>query len=147
MFIRGQLRKQRREYIRALVNLLEEDTFREYGIVKANDYAGEIQSRHALSLKFAQEVEKNERAGYGILTVTEGSLPACVVTPPRTDHVEGLKELLLRERVTISNKLLPDWQFVEMKVEDAFIAIMKQQCGYVAGDASALRYHDGCTSS
>ena len=139
VFIRGQLRKQRREYIRVLANLLEDDTFREYGIVTANDYAGEIQSRHALSLKFAQEVEKNERAGYGILTVTEASLPACIVTPPRTDHVEGLKELLLRERVRISNKLLPDWQFVEMKVEDAFIAIMKQQCGYVAGDASALR--------
>jgi hypothetical protein len=28
---------------------------------------------------------------------------------------------------------------VEMKVEDAFIASMKQQCGYVVGDASALR--------
>ena len=36
-------------------------------------------------------------------------------------------------------KLLPNWQFVDMGVEDAYIALNRQQCGYASGEASALR--------
>lgn len=71
--------------------------------------------------------------------MTDAPIPACIVIPSQPHHAEGLKKLLSDERVQISMKLLPNWQFEEMKVEDAFIAVMRQQCGYAAGEASALR--------
>jgi tetratricopeptide (TPR) repeat protein len=138
-FLRGELRKQPEEYILRLLHLIENDTFRQYQIVTATEIASEIQNRHAFSLRLAQEVENNQRVGYGALSVTDAPIPACILIPADADYVEGLEELLLRERTAISNKLLSDWQFVEMKIEDAYIAVMKQQCGYVAGEASALR--------
>jgi hypothetical protein len=139
VFVRGELRKQRREYVIALVNLIESDTFRQYLVVTEDEYTSDIQNRRVLSLKIAQEVESGQREGYGVLTLTDEPLPACIVTPSRIADVEGLKELLLRERSVISMKLVPQWQFVEMNIGDAFFALMKQQCGYVAGEASVLR--------
>jgi hypothetical protein len=56
VFKRSELRKQRREYILGLVNLIESDTFRKYRIVTAEEYTNDIQNRHALSLTIAQEV-------------------------------------------------------------------------------------------
>ena len=138
-FVRGELLKQRREYVIALVNLIENDTFPEYRIITTNEYATDIQDRHALSLKIAQEVERNQRAGYGVITVTDAPIPACIVTPSQPHYAEGFSKLLSDQRIKISRKLLPNWQFVEMKVEDAFIAVMRQQCGYVAGEAGVLR--------
>jgi tetratricopeptide (TPR) repeat protein len=137
-FTRGELRKQRREYILEVVNLLENDIFSEYRIVTETEYATDLQERRALSLEIAQQVERNERRGYGVLSMTDAPTPACIVTPSHA-VAEGLKKLLSDQRVKISLKLLPNWQFVDMKVEDAFIALMKQQCGYVAGEESALR--------
>jgi hypothetical protein len=140
IFSRGELAKQRKEYIVALANLVETDAFRQFRVVSAADYASEIQNRRALALTIAKEVDGNQRAGYGLLIVTDAPLPVCLVTPfSNVDYLDGLKELLQGERLAISHKLLPQWQFVDMKVEDAFIALMKQQCGYVAGEAGALR--------
>jgi hypothetical protein len=135
----GQLRKQRREYVIALVNLIESNDFHKYLVVTRDEYASDIQNRRVLSLKIAQEVESGQREGYGVLILTDEPLPTCIVTPSQIAVVEGLKELVLRERSAISMKLMPQWQFVEMNIENAFFALMKQQCGYVAGEASALR--------
>src|SRR5262249_13651595 len=62
-FKRGELLKQGRDYILRLAKLIETDEFSAYRVVTATEYEGEIQSRHALSLKFAEEVEKNQRSG------------------------------------------------------------------------------------
>jgi hypothetical protein len=139
IFSRGELTKQRKEYIVALANLVEADAFRQFRVVSGADYASDIQNRRALALTIAREVDSDQRVGYGLLIVTDAPLPACLITPSNVDYADGLKELLQGERLAISHKLPPQWQFVDMKVEDAFIALMKQQCGYAAGEASALR--------
>jgi tetratricopeptide (TPR) repeat protein len=139
-FTRGELRKQAREHVLGVLNLLGNDSFLEYRIVTEREYAAELEERRDLSSKIAQEVERNERTGYGVLTVTDAPVPACVIIPARADHTtEGLKKLLVDHRVQISMKLLPDWQFVERKGGEAYIVLMRQQCGYVAGEESALR--------
>jgi hypothetical protein len=89
-FTRGELRKQRREYILEVVNLLENDIFSEYRIVTETEYATDLQERRALSLEIAQQVERNERRGYGVLSMTDAPTPACIVTPSHA-VAEGLK--------------------------------------------------------
>jgi hypothetical protein len=51
----------------------------------------------------------------------------------------GLPELLRRDKESISRRLRFDWNIITVTVESAFVALTRQQCGYAAGDASALR--------
>ena len=139
VFNRGELLKQNVMYVQELVKLIENDTFREYQTTAAGDYDAEVQDRHALSLKIGQEIETGHRAGYGIVTVTDAALPVCIISTGRADHLEGLKELLLRKRIEISMKTRHDWPLLEMTEGMAFIALMRRQCGFLAGEANGLK--------
>jgi hypothetical protein len=44
-----------------------------------------------------------------------------------------------RDQESISRRLRFDWNIINVTVESAFVALTRQQCGYAAGDASALR--------
>jgi hypothetical protein len=74
----------------------------------------------------------------GILVVTDDGTPACEIT---SNHVadEGLKTLLRRDKEMISPHLRFEWSVERLTVENAFVALMRQRCGYAAGDADALR--------
>ena len=139
VFNRGELLKQNVMYVQELVKSIQNDTFREYQTTAAGDYDAEVQYRHALSLKIGHEIETGHRAGYGIVTVTDAALPVCIISTGRADHLEGLKELLLRKRIEISMKTRHDWPLLEMTEGMAFIALMRRQCGFLAGEANGLK--------
>jgi hypothetical protein len=137
-FQRRELRKQRDGYVVGLLNLLDNDSLQEYKIVTEAEYEASIQFFKALPLQIASEIEANQRKGFGILTVTDAPLPACIVTP---DYVQqlALGELLARDKELISRRRQFDWELVNMTVDAAFVALTKEQCGHVAGGADALR--------
>ena len=138
-FTRGEFRKEDWEYRRTVSNVLENDIFVKYRVITDKEYATDLEERSELSSKIETEIERNERTGYGVLTVTDAPVPACIVIPSLPDHTEGLEKLLLDQKLEISMKLLPNWQFKERKVGDAYFVLMRQQCGYVAGEEIALR--------
>jgi hypothetical protein len=137
-FQRGELRKQRDEYVIGLLDLISTDILREYRVVTAAAYNADVQNIRALSLQIAAEIESGQRKGFGILAVTEEALPACAVTMDSVAQV-GLKELLLRDKELISRRLRFEWNIVDMTAGNAFVALSRLQCGYAAGEADALR--------
>jgi tetratricopeptide (TPR) repeat protein len=135
-FQRGELLKQREDYIRALVKLIEGNSFRKYQVI--SDYASLSKQREILSLQLESDVEKGARKGFGVIAVSDA--PAvCVVNPTPAEQVDGVNELLRRNRDLIAPKLTSDWQLVQGTTDLAFRGLQRQQCGYVAGDADVLR--------
>jgi hypothetical protein len=135
-FQRGELLKQREDYIRALVKLIEGNSFRKYKMI--SDYASRSQQREVLSLQIERDVEINARKGVGVLTVSD-SPAVCVISLTPSEQVDGVKELLRRNQDLIAPKLSSDWKFVETTADLAFRGLQRQQCGYVAGQADDLR--------
>jgi hypothetical protein len=111
---------------------------REYRIISEAEYNADSQHRKSLSVQFAAEIEANNRKGFGVIAVTSAPLSACIVT---ADHVQevGLEELLAGDKQLVSPRLKFDWSPVKTTVEGAFVALMREQCGYVAGEAEVLR--------
>jgi hypothetical protein len=138
VFQRGELRKQRKDYIIGLTDLLQSEVLREYRVVSAAEYNDTVQATRALSLQIASDVEFNRSTGFGVIIVTDAGSPACAIAG---DHVMevGLPELLQRHKELISRRLRFDWNIVTMTVDNAFVALTRQQCGYAAGDANTLR--------
>jgi peptidoglycan hydrolase-like protein with peptidoglycan-binding domain len=134
-FQRGELLKQREEYLLQLAKLVDGAAFRELEVI--NSYAGAIAKRQAFSLQIEREVERAAREGYGVITVTDFPV-ACVVVSGSNDIIIGLKELLNRNRDIIAPRLSSDWQFIETSTDLAFLGLQRQQCGYVAASASEL---------
>ena len=135
-FQRGQLLKEREDYLRELAKLVNEDAFRKYQLV--SDYRSRDNGLQTLSLKIESDVEKDAREGFGVIAVSD-SPAACVVTPTSADQVDGIKELLRRSQDLIAPKLESDLQFVDTTVDLAYFGLQRKQCGYVAGEASALK--------
>ena len=134
-FQRGELLKGRDDYILAMAKLVEGDAFRKYQVI--SDYASVFQKRQALSLEIERDVQQSERKGFGVIAVGDSPV-ACVITPEPRNRVDGLKELLKRNRDIIAPKFTADWQFIETNTDLAFLGLQRRQCGYVAGDANAL---------
>jgi tetratricopeptide (TPR) repeat protein len=137
-FQRGELRKQRIEYVIGLVDLINADILREYQVVTAAAYNADIQSIRAVSLQIATDIEGAKRKGFGVLAVTDAAIPVCAVTSNPVAQL-GLKELLLRDKELVSRRLRFEWNIVDMTVGNAFVALSRLQCGYAAGDAAALQ--------
>ena len=135
-FQRGELLKQREDYIRTLVKLVEAGTFRKYKIIA--NYSADEQKLQTLSLQIEADVEKNARQGVGVIAVSD-SPATCVVNPTPAEQAEGVKELLRRNQDLIAPKLTSGWQFVQGTTDLAFRGLQRQQCGYVAADAAVLR--------
>lgn len=135
-FQRGELLKDREGYILALVKMIEGDTFRKDQIII--DYGSVFEKRQAFSLQTERDIENNERNGFGAIAVTESSV-ACVIGPKASERIDGIKELMKRNRDVIAPKLTSDWQFIETTTDLAFLGLQRQQCGFVAGEASSLQ--------
>jgi peptidoglycan hydrolase-like protein with peptidoglycan-binding domain/uncharacterized protein YecT (DUF1311 family) len=135
-FQRSGLLKQREDYIRTLVKLIEVGSFREFKIL--SDYSSDEKERGAFSLRIEADVEKNNREGFGVIPVGDSPL-ACVVNPSPPELADGIKELLHRKQDLIAPKLTSDWQFVQGTTDLAFHGLQKHDCGYVAGDSAVLR--------
>jgi peptidoglycan hydrolase-like protein with peptidoglycan-binding domain len=133
---RGEFLKSRDDYIVRLANMVEDGTFRELKII--TDYPSMFQKAQTLALQIERDVETNQRAGYGVIAVSE-STTTCVITPDPTNRLDGMKELLKRNSYGIAPKLTADWQFVEVTPDLAYLGLQRHQCGYVTGDAEALR--------
>ena len=101
-------------------------------------YDRAVQGIRALSLQIASDVEFNRRTGFGVIIVTDMGIPACAIAGDHITEV-GLVELLQRDKEFISPRLRFDWNIVNMTVDNAFVALSRQQCGYAAGDANTLR--------
>jgi hypothetical protein len=138
VFQRGELRKQRKDYIIGLTDLRQNEVLREYRVVSAAEYDRAIQGIRSLSLQIASDVEFNRRSGFGVIIVTDVGSPACAITGDHVTEV-GLSELLQRDKESISRRLRFDWNIVNMTAENAFVALTRQQCGYAAGDVNTLR--------
>jgi Putative peptidoglycan binding domain/Tetratricopeptide repeat len=138
VFQRGELLKQRRDYVIGLTDLLQKDDLREYRVVSAADYDAAVQGIRATALRISSEVESNTRTGFGVIIVTDSGTPACAIV---SNHIEelGLALLLQRDKELISRRLRFDWNVINVTVENGFVALTRQQCGYAAGDARALR--------
>jgi hypothetical protein len=138
VFQRGDFRKQRLEYIIGLLDLIENDSLREYVTMTEAAYNADVQNIRALSLRIARDVENETATGFGILAVTDTAIPACVIA---ADHVtrRGLEDLLQRNKELISRRLRFAWTVVEATLDSAFFSLTKEQCGYAAADAAGLR--------
>jgi hypothetical protein len=137
-FQRGELKRKGKNYVASLLDLLQNDSLRELDVVNEGGYNQILQDRKTLSATIASEVEAKQRTGFGVLVVTNKAIPVCLVA---SDLVEqfGLEELVQRERATISRHLRLDLSFLDLPVDTTFVALTKEQCGYVAGDAESLR--------
>ncbi|MDR3413470.1 MAG: hypothetical protein P4L87_21365 [Formivibrio sp.] len=138
-FQRGELLKERDDYILTLGKLIEAGTFRQYEII--TDYPAVFQSRQTLSLQIETEVESNVRKGFGVIAMAAADAPvACVITSVAVERGDGLKELLRRNTDVIAPTVTGDWQTVDTANPDvAFLGLQRRQCGYVIGEASTLR--------
>lgn len=132
---RGELLKERDSEILSLSKLIEEGTFKKLEVI--SDYASLHQSLETLSLQIESDVEKNSRQGYGVLAVNDSSA-ACVITMRSAEQLDGLKELLKRNRDLIAPNLTAEWQFVETTADLAFRGLQRKQCGYAVGNADVL---------
>jgi uncharacterized protein len=135
-FERGELLKEREDYIRELVKLVNGDSFHKYQII--SNYAAQERQLQTLSLRIESDVEKDAREGFGVIAVSDQPV-ACVVPPTLADQVDGIKELLRRNQDSIAPKLESDLQFVDTTVDLAYFGLQRKQCGYVAGEASVLK--------
>ena len=108
-FQRGELLKRREDYILALVKMIEGDVFRKYQII--TDYGTVAEARQTFSLQLERDIENNQRKGFGTIEVNELSV-ACVIAPQANERVDGIKELLRRNRDVVAPKLTSDWKFV-----------------------------------
>ena len=95
-FQRGELLKQKDEYILALAKLMELDTFQQYKVL--SDYATEFQKREALSLQVEDEVSRNVRIGSGVIKSGEAPI-VCVVPPSISEQLGGLRDLLTETNI------------------------------------------------
>jgi len=133
---RGELLKQRDDYIVALAKNIESHAFRQYHII--TDYPNVFAKRRTLALEIERGVETGERQGYGVIAV--GDIPiACVVPGIGNKDVIGLNELLSRNEDVVAPRLTSAWKFIETSPDLAFLGLQRKQCGYVAGDAGALK--------
>jgi hypothetical protein len=137
VFQRVWILNERAPYIRDLISIVENDSFREFQRTK--DYPQYLAKQRALSLEIEAEVEKGARQGYGAVTVYEGSGYACVLAPNAAEWTDGLKELLNRNRDIIAPELSSPWQFIDTAKETAFFGLQRKQCGHVVAEATALR--------
>jgi hypothetical protein len=136
VFQRGGLRKQPAGYVSVLDDLIEGSIFREYRTV--TDYSLVSQKREQFSRQIASELSSGARLGYGVVAVSE-SPTACLLPATPGDRLDGIKDLLNRNRDVIAPNLNSDWQFIFQATTDlAFRDLQRRQCGYVAGEASAL---------
>jgi hypothetical protein len=137
VFQRSGLSKQPGGYTRILEDLRNGGTFREYRTV--TDFPSILREREELSRRIESDVENGARPGYGVVVVRE-SAAACVVAPNASDQLDGLQELLTRNRDIIAPQLDADWKFIaESTANLTFRDLQRQQCGYVTGKASDLR--------
>ena len=134
-FQRGELLKQRREYILALAKLVEGGTFNKFGIL--SDYASEIEKRQTLSLKIESDVQANLRVGYGVIKTYDVST-ACLVPPADPEQASGLKQLIGRNKYLIAPSLSPEWEFIQTTEDLAYRGLQRHQCGLVAAEESVL---------
>jgi hypothetical protein len=133
---RGEFLKSREDYIVRLVKLVEDGTFRELKIV--TDFPSIFQNAQANSLQIEGDVLAGQRAGYGVIAVSE-SPTTCVITPEPSNRIDGIRELLRRNTYVIAPKIAGDLQFIDVNSDLAYLGLQRHQCGYVAGDADALR--------
>jgi hypothetical protein len=68
VFQRGELRKQRIDYVLGLTELLQKDALREYRVVSAADYDAAVQGIRDKALRIGSEIESNTRTGFGVIT-------------------------------------------------------------------------------
>jgi hypothetical protein len=134
-FQRGELLKQKNEYILAWAKLMEGDIFQQYRVLA--DYARDFQKKEALSLQIEAEVSANARPGYGVIKVSETPV-VCLVPPTTDEQLGGLKRLVNRDQYWIAPSLTSDWQFVQTTEDLAYRGLQRQQCGYVAAEAGVL---------
>ena len=133
---RGELLKQRNDYVIAFAKNIESHAFRQYQVI--SDYANVFARRRAQALEIERGIETGKRQGYGVIAV--GEIPiACVVPGAANKDVVGLNELLNRNEDVIAPRLTSAWQFIETSPDLAFLGLQRRQCGYVASDAGALK--------
>jgi hypothetical protein len=146
-FQRGDLLKQREEYVLNLVKEVEGDLFRQYKVI--TDYKKEFEKQQALSIEIERDVEKGARQGYGVISLSDSSV-ACVIAEPSnevkdgpsltsTEVKDGLEELLTRSQDVIAPKLTADWRFIDTSADLAFRSLQRKQCGCVSGPESDLK--------
>ena len=125
------------DYNRTLVKMIEDGTLRKYQIV--TDYPKVLADRLAFSRQLENDVENDERKGFGVITVI-GSSSVCVVAQQNSDTIDGIKELLSKNRDLIAPKLSAEWEFADASTADiAFLNLQRQYCGYVAAGVADLR--------
>jgi uncharacterized protein len=125
------------DYNRTLVKMIEDGTLRKYQIV--TDYPKVLADRLAFSRQLENDVENDERKGFGVITVIDSS-SACVIAPQNSDTMDGIRELVSKNRDLIAPKLSVDWEFVDSSSADiAFLNLQKQYCGSVAAGVADLR--------
>ena len=134
-FQRGELLKQHEEYLRALSALIRDNSFRQYRVI--TDYSSLAKRNETLSLQIESDVEKEAHEGSGVIVVSDS--PAVCVVDAKASQVDGLEELLSRNRYLIAPSLNSAWTFVRTNADLAFLGLQRHQCGYVAADAIVLK--------
>ena len=90
-FQRAELLKRDSNYVSSLLNLLQNDAFRKYDAVSEAEYKDTLQGWKHLSDTIASEVENNQRKGFGVLVVTDKTLPICFVSSRTRNEVWSRK--------------------------------------------------------
>jgi hypothetical protein len=137
VFTRGELLRQREEYLLELAKLAEATSLRILSQVSGNRFSEHVQKRQALSVEIEAEVERGVRPGYGMVVLTEQTGLACVV-PSKPDDMDGLRALFLSRRESVPPSLTPEWKFIEVTKDAAFYYAQRRKCAYVGAEGSVL---------
>ena len=137
---RRWLLSQGRPYLLQFIGLVDAGSFREFRTVPGSELQQDNQSREARSRDYERQVDRGERAGYGVVIIADAPPPACLVNPEHSAEKNGLKRLLAGDRSTIAPSARSEWQFIEERsIDDAFFDLRRRQCGYVVAKAADLK--------
>jgi hypothetical protein len=118
-----------------LVSAVEKDSFKQSFVIKGSDIVAEIQKRELLAQQVEGEILKNLRVGYGAVRILNNSLVVCAAL---NDHHDGHLRILDDLTNDIVDELGGKTSLTEMKIDQAFIAAKRGQCGIVYANAADL---------
>lgn len=118
-----------------LVSAVEKDSFKQSFVIKGSDIVAEIQKRELLAQQVEGEILKNLRVGYGAVRIVNNSLVVCAAL---NDHHDGHLRILDDLTNDIVDELGGKTSLTEMKIDQAFIAAKRGQCGIVYANAADL---------
>jgi hypothetical protein len=135
---RGDFLAQREDRALALARLLDANAFRDFQTIRSREYEDDIRKIGALSAEIETDVERGNRDGYGILTLTDPLGVACVIAQ-KAEFIDGLKLLVGKERDSVAPQSQHEWRFIPTGRETAFVALQRRQCQYAVADAQVLK--------